>query len=50
LHFVKTEDVKVVDTLKEYANETGYIKIEGNMVKLTKKGFIEWQKTKHEWN
>jgi hypothetical protein len=27
--------------LKEYANETGYIKIKDNTVKLTKKGLLE---------
>ncbi len=43
-------DKIVVDTLKEYANETGYIKIKRNMVKLTKKGLIECQKPKHEWD
>ena len=31
-------DKIVVATLKEYANETGYIKIKGNTVKLNKKG------------
>ncbi len=43
-------DKIVVDTLKEYANETGYIKIKGNTVELTKKGLIECQKPKHEWD
>ena len=43
-------DKIVVDTLKEYANETGYIKIKGNTVELTKKGFIECEKPKHEWD
>ena len=38
----------VADTLKEYGNETGNIK--DNMVKLTKKGLIECQKPKHEWD
>jgi hypothetical protein len=42
-------DKIVVDTLKEYANETGYIKIKGNMVELTKKGLIECQKPRHDW-
>jgi hypothetical protein len=40
----------VADTLKEYGNETGNIEIKDNMVKLTKKGLIECQKPKHEWN
>ena len=43
-------DKIVVGTLKEYANETGYIKIKGNTVELTKKGFIECEKPKHEWD
>ena len=43
-------DKIVVDTLKEYANETGYIKIKGNTVELTKKGLIECEKPKHEWD
>ena len=40
----------VTDTLKEYARETGYITITGNLVKFTKKGLIECQKPKHEWD
>ena len=40
----------VVDTLKEYGNETGNIEVKDNMVKLTKKGLIECQKPKHEWD
>jgi hypothetical protein len=40
----------VRDTLKEYGNETGNIEIKDNMVKLTKKGLIECQKLKHEWD
>ena len=43
-------DKIVVDTLKEYANETGYIKIKGNTVEPTKKGLIECEKPKHEWD
>ena len=43
-------DKIVVDTLKEYADETGNIKIKGNTVELTKKGLIECQKPKHEWD
>jgi hypothetical protein len=42
-------DKIVVDTLEEYANETGYIKIKGNTVELTKKGLIECQKPRHDW-
>ena len=40
----------VADTLKEYGNETGNIEIKDNMVMLTKKGLIECQKPKHEWD
>jgi len=40
----------VADTLKQYGNETGNIEIKDNMVKLTKKGLIECQKPKHEWD
>ena len=40
----------VADTLKEYGNQTGNIEIKDNMVKLTKKGLIECQKPKHEWD
>ena len=40
----------VRDDLKEYGNETGNIEIKDNMVKLTKKGLIECQKLKHEWD
>jgi hypothetical protein len=40
----------VRDALKEYGNETGNIEIKDNMVKLTKKGLIECQKLKHEWD
>ena len=43
-------DKIVAETLKEYADETGYIKIKGNTVELTKKGLIECEKPKHEWD
>ena len=43
-------DKIVADTLKVYENETGNIEIKGNMVMLTKKGLIECQKPKHEWD
>lgn len=43
-------DKIVVDTLKVYENETGNIEIKDNMVMLTKKGLIECEKPKHEWN
>ena len=43
-------DKIVADTLKEYGNETGNIEIKDNMVMFTKKGLIECQKPKHEWD
>jgi hypothetical protein len=48
---VETSPAKVVvDTLKEYANKTGYIDIKDNTVRLTKKGLDECQKPKHDWD
>ena len=43
-------DKVVVDTLKEYAKKTGYIDINDNTVRLTKKGLDECQKAKHDWD
>ena len=43
-------DKVVVDTLKEYANKTGYIGIKDNTVRLTKKGLDECHKPKHDWD
>jgi len=43
-------DKVVVDTLKEYAKKTGYIDINDNTVRLTKKGLDECQKPKHDWD
>jgi hypothetical protein len=43
-------DKVVVDTLKEYAMRTGYIDINDNTVRLTKKGLDECQKPKHDWD
>ena len=40
----------VADTLKEYGNETGNIEIIDTRIMLTKKGLIECQKPKHEWD
>jgi hypothetical protein len=40
----------VADTFKEYGNQTGNIEINVNMVMFTKKGLIECQKPKHEWD
>ena len=43
-------DKIVADTLKVYENETGNIEINDDRVKLTKKGLIECEKPKHEWD
>ena len=43
-------DKVVVDTLKEYSKKTGYIDINDNTVRLTKKGLDECQKPKHDWD
>lgn len=43
-------DKIVVDTLKEYAKETGCIDIKGNMIRISKRGLIECEKPKHEWD
>ena len=42
-------DEVVVDTLKEYAKKTSFIDIEGNTVRLTKKGLDQCHKPKHDW-
>ena len=42
-------DQVVVDTLKEYAKESGYIDIHGDMVSLTEKGLDEYNKHHHDW-
>ena len=43
-------DKIVVDTLKNYGKKSGYIRIKGNLVELTKKGLEECQKSKREWD
>ena len=48
--FEASPDKVVVDTLKEYAKKTGYIDIEDNKVRLTRKGLDECQKPKHGWD
>ncbi len=45
-----SQDRIVVDTLKEYAKETGYIDIQDDMVRLTEKGLAECQKPRHDWD
>ena len=42
-------DQVVVDTLKEYAKESGYIDIHEDMVSLTEKGLSECNKRRHDW-
>jgi len=42
-------DQVVVDTLKDYAKESGYIDIRGDMVSLTEKGIAECNKPHHDW-
>jgi hypothetical protein len=39
-----------IDLIKQYAKDTGYIRIKGNTVTLTKKGIREMDKTKHNWD
>jgi hypothetical protein len=36
--------------IKQYANEKGYIEINGTKVSITKKGLKEFQKATHEWD
>ena len=43
-------DQEVVDTLKEYAKESGYIDIHGELVSLTEKGLAECNKPHHDWD
>ena len=39
----------VVDILNEYAKETGYIIVRGDMVRLTEKGIAKCKKPHHDW-
>ncbi|MEP6576335.1 MAG: hypothetical protein ABJB85_07905 [Nitrososphaerota archaeon] len=54
--FLKEEGIEgspdqvVVDTLKEYAEESGYIDIQGDMVSLAEKGIAECKKPHHDWD
>jgi len=43
-------DQVVTDTLEEYARESGYINIHGEMVSLTEKGIAEHNKPHHDWD
>jgi hypothetical protein len=53
--FLKEEGIEgspdkiVVDTLKEYAMESGYIDIHGHMDSLTEKGLDECNKPHLDW-
>lgn len=42
--------VLVIDTLTEYADKKGFLEIEGNIVRLTKKGLVESQKLNRDWD
>ncbi len=54
--FLKEEGIEaspdqvVVDTLKEYAKESGYIDVRGDMVSLTEKGLDECNRPHHDWS
>ena len=54
-NFIKKEGIEaspnlvVVETLKYYAKESGYIKIQGDLVSLTEKGLEECNKPHHDW-
>jgi len=39
-----------VAVIEQYAKNSGYIQIKGNVVTLTKKGIREMDKTKHNWD
>jgi hypothetical protein len=40
----------VLDALRNYAEEKGFLEIEGDMVGLTSKGLIESQKFSRDWD
>jgi hypothetical protein len=41
--------ILVLDTLREYAKK-GFLEIEGEIVRLTKKGLLETQKLNRDWD
>ena len=41
--------ILVLDTLREYAKK-GFLEIEGEIVRLTKKGLLETQKSNRDWD
>jgi hypothetical protein len=42
--------ILVLDTLREYAEEKGFLEIEGEIVRLAKKGLLETQKLSRDWD
>jgi len=42
--------ILVLDTLSEYAKKKGFLEIEGNIVRLTRKGLIETSKLFRDWD
>lgn len=50
----KTSSVEIVvlvlDTLRKYAENEGFINIEGDIVRLTEKGLDECQKSNRDWD
>jgi hypothetical protein len=42
--------ILVLDTLSEYAETKGFLEIEGDIVRLTKKGLLETQKLSRDWD
>src|SRR5213593_4352610 len=42
--------VLVIDTLREYADKKGFLEIEGDIVRMTKKGLVESQKLRRDWD
>ncbi len=42
--------VLVLDTLRKYAENEGFIKIEGDTIRLTEKGLAECQKSNRDWD
>jgi len=40
----------VLDTMKEYAEMEGFLEIEGDIIRLTKKGLDECQESTRDWD
>ena len=40
----------VLDTLRKYAEEEGFVKIDENTVTLTEKGLLECQRSSRDWD